>query len=198
MLIDGRFDATSRRSSRSIRQSLSLTILMENRWKIGRKSLSNLVLHQIRLENRSWERFCLHFTLWGVLLGAPGTPWATLGAPLGDLWALQGCPGSLLGVPRGSLGTLQGPTWDPPGLPWASPRHSKRCPIRKSFSNFEVAGRLGSPGSLGSPVEFNREPVEFNRLLVEFNWLAVEFNREPVEFNREPREPREPRELMSH
>ena len=27
---------------------------------------------QIPLENRSWERFCLHFTLWGVLLGAPG------------------------------------------------------------------------------------------------------------------------------
>ena len=117
MLIDGRLDATSRRSSRSIRQSLSLTILMENRWKINRKSLSNLVLHQIRLENRSWERFCLHLTLWGVLLGAPGGPWATLGAPLGDLGALQGCPGSLLGFPRGSLGTLRGPTWDPPGLP---------------------------------------------------------------------------------
>ena len=72
---------------------------------------------QIPLENRSWECFCLHFTLWGVLLGAPGCPWATLGAPLGDLGTLQGCPGSLLGLPRGSPGTLRGPTWDPPGLP---------------------------------------------------------------------------------
>ena len=72
MLIDVRFDATSRRSSRSIRQSLSLTILTENQWKIDRKSPSNVVLHQIRLENRSWERFCLHFTLLGVLLGASG------------------------------------------------------------------------------------------------------------------------------
>ena len=72
MLIDVSFDATSRRSSRSIRQSLSLTILMENRWKIDRKSPSNVVLHQIRLQNRSWERFCLHFTLLGVLLGASG------------------------------------------------------------------------------------------------------------------------------
>ena len=35
MLIDVSFDATSRRSSRSIRQSLSLTILMENQWKIN-------------------------------------------------------------------------------------------------------------------------------------------------------------------
>ena len=112
MLIDGRFDATSRRSSRSIRQSLSLTILMENRWKINRKSHSNVVLHQIRPQDRSWERFCLHFTLWGVLLGAPGCPWATLGAPLGDLGTLQGCPGRLLGLPRGSRGTLRGPTWD--------------------------------------------------------------------------------------
>ena len=72
MLIDVSFDATSRRSSRSIRQSLSLTILMENRWKIDRKSPSNVVLHQIRPQDRSWERFCLHFTLLGVLLGAPG------------------------------------------------------------------------------------------------------------------------------
>ena len=72
MLIDGRFDATSRRSSRSIRQSLSLTILMENPWKINRKSPSNVVLHQIRLQNRSWEHFCLHFPLWGVLLRASG------------------------------------------------------------------------------------------------------------------------------
>ena len=117
MLIDGRFDATSRRSSRSIRQSLSLTILMENQWKIDRKSPSNVVLHQIRLQNRSWERFCLHFTLLGVLLGASGCLWATLGAPLGDLGALQGCPGRVLGLPRGSPGTLRGPTWDPPGLP---------------------------------------------------------------------------------
>ena len=72
MLIDVSFDATSRRSSRSIRQSLSLTILMENRWKIDRKSPSNVVLHQIRPQDRSWERFCLHFTLLGVLLGASG------------------------------------------------------------------------------------------------------------------------------
>ena len=35
MLIDVSFDATSRRSSRSIRQSLSLTILMENQSKIA-------------------------------------------------------------------------------------------------------------------------------------------------------------------
>ena len=72
MLIDVSFDATSRRSSRSIRQSLSLTILMENRWKIDRQSPSNVVLHQIRPQDRSWERFCLHLTLLGVLLGASG------------------------------------------------------------------------------------------------------------------------------
>ena len=122
MLIDVSFDATSRRSSRSIRQSLLLTISVENQWKIGRKSPSNVVLHRSRLENRSWERFCLHFTLLGVLLGASGCLWATLGAPLGDLGALQGCPGRVLGLPRGSPGTLRGPTWDPPGLPGAS-RH---------------------------------------------------------------------------
>ena len=72
MLIDGSFDATSRRNSRAIRQSLSVTILMENRWKIDRKLPSNVVFPRSRLENRSWERFCLHFTFWGMLLGAPG------------------------------------------------------------------------------------------------------------------------------
>ena len=72
MLMDVSFDATSRRSSRSIRQSLLLTILVENQWKIGRKSPSIVVLHRSRLENRSWERLGLHVTLLGVLLGAPG------------------------------------------------------------------------------------------------------------------------------
>ena len=122
MLIDVSFDATSRRSSRSIRQSLSLTILMDNRWKIDRKSPSNVVLHQIRSQDRSWERFCLHFTLLGVLLGASGCLWATLGAPLGDLGALQGCPGRVLGLPRGSPGTLRGASRALPGHPGAS-RH---------------------------------------------------------------------------
>ena len=45
MLIDVSFDATSRRSSRSIRQSLSLTMVVENRWKIDRKSPSNEDFH---------------------------------------------------------------------------------------------------------------------------------------------------------
>ena len=78
---------------------------------------------QIPLENQSWKRFCLHFTLWKVLLGAPGCPWAILGAPLGDLGTLQGCPGILLGLPRASPGTLQGL----PGISKTSQGPSATC-----------------------------------------------------------------------
>ena len=113
MLIDVSFDATLRRSSRSIRQSLSLTILMENQWKMDRRSRSNVVLHRSRLDNRSWERFCLHFISWGCfweLLGDFGRPWllpwATLGrsrGALGGSWASPGAPRGPSGDPPGTL-----------------------------------------------------------------------------------------------
>ena len=120
MLIDGCLDAPSRRSSRSIRQSLSLTILMENQWKINRKSPSNVVLHRHRLQNRSWVCFCIDFPLCAVLLGALGWLWVTLGAPLGELGGSRRRVWDPLGLPWASPGSLWGSSGDPPGLPWGS------------------------------------------------------------------------------
>ena len=124
-MLDVCFDATSRRSSRSIRQSLSLTILMEidgksieNRlrmWfctevglKINLGSISAAILP-------SWDCF------WELLgdLGRPlRLPWETLGrsrGALGGSWALPGLPGD-------PPGTHLGTSW----APWASQGGSGR------------------------------------------------------------------------
>ena len=113
MPIDGRFDATSRRSSRAIRQSLLLTISVE----INGKSIENRIPMwffievglKIDLGSISGSIFPSGGCFWELLgdFGRPlGLPWATLGRSrdaLGGSWASPGAPRGPSGDPPGTL-----------------------------------------------------------------------------------------------
>ncbi len=93
---------------------------MENRPKIARKSVADLIFDRNRLPNRSGERFGLDFPILEVLLAALGGLDAPRGAPLGDLgrprgrlWGALGCPGGPWGVSGDAPGTLLGGLWAP-------------------------------------------------------------------------------------
>ncbi len=116
MLIDVSFDATSRRSSRSIRQSLLLTISVENQWKIGRKSPSNVVCHRFR--HRKLMQKPAKIDRFFMVLGGQKPPRSTPGGP-GSPGGSQVGPRRVPREPRAQ---------DPPRAPLERPKVAQGSP----------------------------------------------------------------------
>ena len=151
-MIDVSFDATLRRSSRSIRQSLLLTISVENQWKIKSK-----IAYQCGFSPKSAATTILGAFLapFSPLGGAFGRFWVTLADP----WGSPGRPWGAPEVPWEPLGPPPGLPGDPPWIhlgpswaPWASRGGSGRVLASQNHEKLINFGRCLHPFSVPKSV----------------------------------------------